>query len=90
MKKLVKMRINKNDEAVCCECGNDREKSLELYDICIGGNVITICDECNDKVLSKTLSASCRLHERLKTKTDLRILRNRSIRNERNKLRENA
>lgn len=84
------MRINKNDEAVCCECGNDREKSLELYDICIGGNVITICDECNDKVLSKTLSASCRLHERLKTKTDLRILRNRSIRNERNKLRENA
>lgn len=86
----MKMRINKNDEAVCCECGNDREKSLELYDICIGGNVITICDECNDKVLSKTLSASCRLHERLKTKTDLRILRNRSIRNERNKLRENA
>ena len=84
------MRINKNDEAVCCECGNDREKSLELYDICIGGNIITICDECNDKVLSKTLSASCRLHERLKTKTDLRILRNRSIRNERNKLRENA
>lgn len=86
----MKMRINKNDEAVCCECGNDREKSLELYDICIGGNIITICDECNDKVLSKTLSASCRLHERLKTKTDLRILRNRSIRNERNKLRENA
>lgn len=84
------MRINKDDEAICCECGNDREKSLELYDICIGGNIITICDECNDKVLSKTLSASCRLYERLKTKTDLRIIRNRSIRNERNKLRENA
>lgn len=87
---MVKMRVNKNDEAVCCECGNNREKSLELYDICIGGNIITICDECNDKVLSKTLKASCKLHEKLKSKADLRIIRSRSIRNERNKLQENA
>ena len=32
---MVKMRVNKNDKAVCCECGNTREKSLELYDIYI-------------------------------------------------------
>jgi len=74
---MVKMRNNKDTNAVCSECGDIHDKVLEMYDLCIAGQVFTICDRCNGILLSKTLKAECANNERLKTKKDLDIISRR-------------
>lgn len=51
----------------------------ELFDVCIGGKVITICDVCNNDLLRKTLKASCLIGGRLKDKRDIEIIRKRKM-----------
>lgn len=75
----IKMRNNKNIDAVCCECGATTNNSLGMFDICIGGEIHTICDMCTDKVLSKTLSAICSVNSRVKNQHDMAIIRKRNI-----------
>lgn len=73
----IKMRNNKSLDSVCCECGTARKNVLDMFDVCIGGNVFTICDECNEALFYKTLKAECYKNERVKTQNDLRVLRMR-------------
>lgn len=73
----IKMRHNKDKEAFCCECGSGQDDSLGMYDICIGGTILTICDVCNEKIFSKCLSAEVEKNHRTKTAADMRIIRKR-------------
>lgn len=75
---MIKMRVNKFQGATCCECGNGRKESLDLFDICIGGDIITICDQCNEMLLKKTLAASCKVNNRVKSTQDMIVIRNRT------------
>ena len=73
----IKMRNSKNNNAVCCECGETRKQVLDMFDVCIGGNIFTICDVCNDELLRKTLSAECYKNGRVKTQQDIAIINRR-------------
>lgn len=73
----IRMRNNKKPEAICCECGDGQKKVLNMFDLCIGGNIFTICDECNKKVFYKCLSAECMKNNRVKSERDMAIIRKR-------------
>lgn len=75
----IKMRINKNDEAVCSICKNGVHQSIMMFDLMLGKNQLTICDVCNALLFRKTLSADCRVNEKLKTKADIAILNKRKM-----------
>lgn len=75
----IRMRNNRDKNSVCCECGDKRYDVLDMYDICIGGNIFTICDVCNEALLNKTLVAECNKNARVKTQDDMRVLRARSV-----------
>lgn len=76
---MIKMRTNSEQFPVCCECGNSRDESLEMFDICIGGNILTICDMCNEALLKKTLKASCNVIHKIKSKHDIAVIRKRQV-----------
>lgn len=71
----IKMRRNKNKDAVCCECGEAQKDVLEMFDLCINRNIFTICDICNEKIFCKTLHASVMLQEKVKSPRDMKIIR---------------
>lgn len=74
----IRMRNNREQDSVCCECGEHRKDVLEMFDICIGGHISTICDECNEALFYKTLAGVCNRNARVKTPHDMQILRRRS------------
>lgn len=78
----IKMRNNNNQNAVCCECKETQDQVLNMFDICIGGTILTICDRCNEQLFSKTLSAECYKSGRVKSQADLAIIRRRRSRME--------
>ena len=73
----IKMRNNSKPNARCCNCYNPQGKVLNMFDICIGDNIMTICDKCNEQLFRKTLSAECHKNNRLKSQKDLAIIRKR-------------
>lgn len=73
----IKMRYNKKENAYCCECGNGQNESLDMYDICIGGTILTICDVCNEQIFNKCLHADVVKNGRVKSEKDMRIIRKR-------------
>lgn len=74
----IKMRNNRDSDSVCCECGDPRCDVLDMFDLCIGGNIITICDVCNEQILQKTLKAECAKNARVKTQEDMKVMRKRA------------
>ena len=76
MKKRIKMRVSKND-CCCSSCNAKRKESLEMFDVCIGNVILTLCDECNDELFIKTLKASCIVNGKLKSAEDMKIINNR-------------
>lgn len=78
----IKMRNNNDSDAVCCSCGDNQNQVLGMYDICIGTNIFTICDRCNETLFSKTLKADCMKNGRLKSQHDLRIIQKRKQRSD--------
>lgn len=79
-KTLIKMRNNTKPDAICCECGDKQDKVLNMFDLCIGGNVFTICDVCNEKILSKCLRADVMKNGRVKSQRDMAIISKRKSR----------
>ena len=73
------MKRNIKEDAVCGECGDPANKVLGMFDYCIAGNMITLCDACTSALLRKTLTGDCLVSSRLKTKADLLIIRNRNV-----------
>lgn len=76
----IKMRNNTKLDAVCCECGESQKEVLNMFDLCIGGNIFTICDACNEKLFNKCLSAECLKNGRVKSQRDMAIIRKRKSR----------
>ena len=73
----IKMRNNKKPDAVCCECGETQDNVLNMYDICIGDTIVTICDLCNEALFYKCLNADCIKNKRVKSKRDMMIINKR-------------
>lgn len=77
----IKMRNNNDKDAICCECGDSQSQVLNMFDLCIGGQIFTICDACNEKILSKTLSAEVMKNDRVKSQQDMAIIQKRKTKN---------
>lgn len=75
----IKMRNNKDPNSVCCSCGDVRKDTLEMFDLLIGTTLVTICDVCNEQILSKTLKGEVNKNGRVKTPQDMRVMRKRAI-----------
>lgn len=75
--KNIKMRICKDDLKICNICLKTKNESLEIFDLAMGNIILSICDECNGKLLAKTLRANVQLNERLKTQRDMKIIKRR-------------
>lgn len=73
----IKMRHNKDQNAQCCNCGSSAAEALNMFDICIGKTIQTLCDVCNAKVLNKTLSAEVYKNGRTKSSRDMKIIQGR-------------
>ena len=73
----IKMRNNKDRNAVCCECGQTRKEVLGMFDVCIGKNIFTICDVCDEVLLYKTLRAKAEINGRIKSKEDMVVINKR-------------
>ena len=73
----IKMRNNTKPNAICCECGESQKEVLNMFDLCIGSNIFTICDVCNEKIFSKCLSAEIMKNGRVKSQHDMAIIRKR-------------
>lgn len=74
----IRMRNNQKFDSVCCECGKSKKQVLDMFDIQIGGVVLTICDECNEAIFYKTLRANCYTNGRVKSHEDMSIIRKRN------------
>lgn len=74
----IKMRNNNKTDSICCECGSARKDVLDMFDISIGGNIFTLCDECNGALFFKTLKAECYKNGRVKSQHDIMIINNRN------------
>lgn len=73
----IKMRNNTKSDAICCECGEHQDQVLNMFDLCIGGSIFTICDACNEKLFNKCLSAECIKNGRVKSQKEMIIIRER-------------
>ena len=72
----IKMRKSKAGECDICEATSD--KCLDLYDLALGKDIFTLCDECVEKVFVKTLKATVQTNKRLKSQHDLQIINKRA------------
>ncbi len=73
----IKMRNNKDLNAICCNCGERQSEVLNMFDLCIADKIFTICDRCNELILSKCLSAEVMKNGRVKSSHDMSIVRQR-------------
>lgn len=73
----IRMRNNTDKDAKCCECGDTQDKVLNMFDLCIGDSIFTICDVCNEKILSKTLRAEVMKNGRVKSQHNMAIINRR-------------
>ena len=78
----IKMRNNTSSEAKCCNCGEEQKEVLNMFDLCIGDLIFTICDVCNEKVFNKCLSAECMKNNRVKSPQDIKIINRRKWKKE--------
>lgn len=77
----IKMRQNKDDNVRCKICNCNKDNCLALFDIAFTDkHIITVCDECNNKLLSKVLKASCMIDSKVKTQKEMGIIKARDIR----------
>ena len=74
MTKIIKMRTNKEGDCTCDTCGEKRKNVIAMYDLMLGDKLITICDDCNETLLSKSLKASCLVQGKTKSKMDMQIM----------------
>lgn len=74
----IRMRNNTSSKSICCNCEDDSNNVLNMFDICVGKHMFTICDRCNRELLMKTLRADCLKNSRTKTSQDMAIIRKRA------------
>lgn len=72
---MPKMRVTKERESACCECGREWKNVSEMYDLKIGDNISTICRKCSNVLFQKLLKAACAYDGRVKTNEDMARIR---------------
>lgn len=78
----IKMRISKDKFFTCNACGNDRSKSVEVFDLAfqIPNNIPTImhlCDRCVSELMDKTLKARCMVDGMMKSSKQMSVINGR-------------
>ena len=73
----IRMRVNKHEGALCCECGSYQGEVLNMFDLQVGNKKLTICDQCNEELFQKCLKADGVKNARVKTQRDLSVIRKR-------------
>lgn len=73
---MVKMRVNNNKESKCEECDTKWLYTPEMYDIHLCDVTFTLCQKCVETIFHKTLKANVIYNERLKSKEDLKRIKN--------------
>lgn len=68
----IKMRVNNDKESSCEECKVLYKNTPEMYDMVLAGQKFTLCKECIETLLNKTLKASCMYNGKVKSQEDLR------------------
>lgn len=76
----IKMRLRKSKDTNCEGCGCDPNKTLDMFDLMIGEIMITLCDECVEALMTKTLKAKCYTNGRVKQPKEIRIINDRARR----------
>lgn len=74
----IKMRVN-NKATMCPICNSTRRNTIEIFDLCIGDTIITLCDACNEKLFNKTLKATVMIQSKVKTKQDIQVIQARKL-----------
>lgn len=77
-KEKIRMRINKHSDSTCETCGVGSSQVLEMFDLQIGRTIHTVCDICVNQILQKTLSATCGVNAKTKSKRDMAVIRKRN------------
>lgn len=73
---MIKMKIKNDKDSRCSECNCQWRNTREMYTILISGEKMNLCKKCVDILFQKTLTASCRYNEKLKSKIDLQRAKN--------------
>lgn len=74
----IKMRVN-NKATKCPVCNCTRKNTIEIFDLCIGDTIITLCDACNETLFNKTLKATVMVQSKIKTKQDMQVIQARKL-----------
>lgn len=76
----IKMRVSKDDNAVCASCGATIDRSVDIFDIKIGSEIITLCDDCMKVLMTKALNATCYTNGRVKQPNEIKKINDKSRR----------
>lgn len=76
------MRVSKDKYFVCNACGNDRSKSVEVFDLAFqipgqNPNIMHLCDKCVSELMDKTLKARCMVDGMVKSQKQMSIINGR-------------
>lgn len=74
---MIKMRVSKDNEAMCTSCMASRQTSVEMLDIAIGKTIVSVCDLCNKELFTKVLTADCNVNAKIKTPRDMKVINKR-------------
>lgn len=82
----IKMRVQKKKDTCCSACECKPDEAIDFFDVMVGDTIFTICDECVEVLMMKSLNAKCYTNGRIKQQSDIRIAnrraeKKRSIRN---------
>lgn len=72
----IKMRVNNNKESKCSICNIEYKNTAEMYDLKFNKNTFTLCRKCNEVLFQKTLRASVLYNGKIKSKEDMKRIRN--------------
>lgn len=73
----IKMRYSKSGTK-CSSCGVDQYDCLAMVDVMIGSARFSLCDECNEELLNKTLKVEVAKNAKVKDRHDREIIRKRN------------
>lgn len=76
----IKMRVSKNADVVCASCGATIDRSVDIFDIKIGSEIVTLCDDCMSILMTKALNATCYTNGRVKQPNEIKKINDRSRR----------
>lgn len=76
----IKMRVSKDADAVCVSCGATIDQSVDIFDIKIGSEIVTLCDDCMNVLMTKALNATCYTNGRVKQPSEIKKINDRSRR----------